>query len=136
MTPDETKNTNKPILCLDFDGVIHRYDSGWQGATNINDRVTDGFFEWLDQATQHFQIVIYSSRSKEPGAIDAMRSWLKVEWYRHWAPDDPPELPEISYATEKPPAMVTIDDRAVTFTGSWGDFDPEKLLSFKPWNKV
>jgi hypothetical protein len=26
---------SKPILCLDFDGTIHSYISGWQGADVI-----------------------------------------------------------------------------------------------------
>src|SRR5690606_25612227 len=66
----------KPILCVDFDGVIHRYDSGWQGATVITDGVVPGFFEWLDEAGQIFQIVVYSSRCRDPGACDAMANWL------------------------------------------------------------
>lgn len=40
---------------------------------------------------------------------------------------------EISWPLFKPPAMVTIDDRAITFTGEWPSIDA--LLAFKPWNK-
>lgn len=34
---------------------------------------------------------------------------------------------------DKPPAMLTIDDRAICFSGLWPD--PQQLLQFKPWNK-
>jgi hypothetical protein len=40
---------------------------------------------------------------------------------------------ELEWPTEKPPALVTIDDRAITFTGEWPAM--AELLAFKPWNK-
>ena len=42
-------------------------------------------------------------------------------------------LSQIEFPTEKPPAMVTLDDRAITFKGIWPDLD--ELLKFRPWNK-
>ncbi len=41
--------------------------------------------------------------------------------------------PAIDYPTAKPPALVTIDDRALTFDGTWPDMST--LQNFKPWNK-
>ncbi len=129
-----------PILCLDFDGVIHRYDSGWKGALTIQDDVTDGFFEWLDEAAKHFKIVVYSSRSKEPGAIDAMMLWLANQ-RRAWrerggkSPHEFGGAVALEFASTKPAAFLQIDDRALTFNGNWSDFDPTKLRAFKPWNK-
>ena len=132
----------KPILCLDFDGVIHRYDSPWAGACVIKDRVTEGFFKWAEEAAKHFRLVVYSSRSKEVGAADAMLRWLGDEYAREtWPAGDQPTtfwLPfEIEFAYEKPAAFLTIDDRGMTFMGSWTlpSISPESLLRFKPWNK-
>lgn len=131
----------KPIMCLDFDGVIHRYDSGWTGATVISDGVTDGFFEWLDKASKLFRIVIYSSRSSEPKAVEAMALWM-AEQRRLWragggqSVNDESGFPvQIEFADKKPAAFLTIDDRAITFEGDWSKLDPEMLLSFRPWNK-
>lgn len=35
----------------------------------------------------------------------------------------------------KPPAVVTVDDRAICFRGSFSEMEPPFLLRFKPWNK-
>jgi hypothetical protein len=40
---------------------------------------------------------------------------------------------QIQFGTNKPSALVTLDDRAVTFTGNWPSV--EDLLNFKPWNR-
>lgn len=133
---------NKPTLCLDFDGVIHSYSSGWKGATIIPDPPVPGAVAFILAALESFEVAIYSSRSKEPGGIEAMQRWLAVAYDRHVHPrlSGPPGLEAVDFAavrlqwpTAKPAAFVTLDDRAVTFTGTWPAVDD--LLAFKPWNK-
>ena len=105
----------KPILCLDFDGVIHSYTSGWKGADVIPDPPVPGAIEFIFRALPHFTVAIYSSRSGQEGGIDAMREWL-LDWIKQtdFKPGDwttPGTLGEAFYAiqwpTEKPPAMVS-----------------------------
>ena len=126
---------NKPILCLDFDGVIHSYTSGWQGADVIPDPPVDGAIAFMLEALQHFQVVIFSSRSHQAGGTAAaMQRWLRsnagATWYESPAG---PGLEDVRFVTEKPPAFVTLDDRALTFAGTWPNM--EFLKAFKPWNK-
>jgi hypothetical protein len=116
-----------PTLCIDFDGVIHSYDRGWQGGT-IYGELTDGFTEWVEQAVKHFKLVIYSSRSVTAEGREAMRSWLHERFG-----DDVDVLFE--FTAEKPPAFLTVDDRCVTFTGDWSKLDPVELRKFRPWNQ-
>lgn len=128
---------NKPILCLDFDGVIHSYTSGWQGAGVANDPPVQGTLDFLWEATRHFKVAIYSSRSKSL----AGRACMKRFMCKHFAvsttfsPDHTQDFlhEEFSYPWFKPSAFITIDDRALTFDGSWPSV--EALLAFKPWNK-
>lgn len=123
-----------PILCLDFDGVIHSYKSGWQGAAIIPDPPVAGAIEFLDAAVRRFSVVIYSSRSGEPGGIDAMRGWLSMFVHAAMPRCDAEHLLSlIEWPTSKPSAMVTLDDRAVQFTGIWPSID--ELAAFQPWNK-
>ena len=121
-----TVSDDRPILCVDFDGVIHDYKHGWQGG-KIYGSVTPGFFDWLSLALPLFRVVVYSSRSKDSGMIDAMRDWLIKENAGNELPDG------ISFSHEKPPAFLTIDDRALTFRGDWSEFMPAKLMQFRPW---
>lgn len=123
-----------PILLLDFDGVIHNYYSGWHGPLVIMDGVTDGFFQWLEEAVRHFTVVVHSSRSKEPGAIAMMRDWLDQQWLDHVG-ERFYQMPPIEFVSDKPAAFLSIDDRALTFTGDWNDFHPARLREFRPWNK-
>ena len=122
---------SKKILCLDFDGVIHSYSSGWQGADNIEDPPVPGALQWMKQAVLVFDVQIFSSRSNQEGGIAAMEHWLSYWEGRECGSAD--LLKEVSFPTEKPPAHVTLDDRAITFTGEWPYLSD--LVQFKPWNK-
>lgn len=127
---------DKPIICLDFDGVIHSYERGWQGG-EIYGTVVDGFFEWAWRAKGLFRLMVYSSRSKSPEGLAAMRDWLEehlIEWSKSQKGHNL-YLSDFEWAAEKPPAFLTIDDRAVQFRGDWNDLDlqPARLLSFRPW---
>jgi hypothetical protein len=128
----------KPILCIDFDGVIHSYDRGWQDGS-IYGNVVPGFFEWVEQARQYFRLVIYSSRSKTDEGVKQMGLWLHLkrnEWIQNGGKRDPVNPLEIEFAHEKPAAFLTIDDRAITFDGDWSSAKlyPICLRDFKPWN--
>jgi hypothetical protein len=126
---------SKPILCLDFDGVCHAYTSGWKGAELIPDDAVPGLFAFLEQAAHHFDIQVFSSRSNHPGGIEAMQEWFKQQ-YGKWLSGGGQggELPPISFPVQKPAAFVTLDDRAITFTGQWPDVD--FLRNFQPWYKT
>ncbi len=119
----------KPTICIDFDGVIHSYERGWQDG-EIYGTVVAGFFEWAERAQRRFRLVIYSSRSATDEGRAAMGAWLARQL--RWWTGDPLEF---TMSAEKPAAFLTIDDRAVQFRGDWSAWwlDPEQLLEFKPW---
>lgn len=122
---------NKPILCLDFDGTIHAYTSGWKGADVIPDPPVDGAFQFLESASEQFEVHVYSARSGLPGGIDAMQAWF----LRHgWEADEAGKPANITFPTSKPPAHVSIDDRALTFIGTWPTI--RSLVGFRPWNDL
>lgn len=126
----------KPILCVDFDGVVHSYDSGWQGAGVVKDPIVPGAIAFLLGAIQHFDVCIYSSRSSQPGGRQAMMDYLRKEagqcWYESPAG---PGLEDLRFPADKPAAFLTIDDRAICFDGNWSALNPAEMLKFKPWNK-
>lgn len=125
----------KPILCLDFDGVCHLYTSGWKGADVIPDEAVPGLFEFLERAAPIFDIQVFSSRSNQPGGMEAMQAWFEKQ-HEKWCLETGRESADlaISFPTQKPAAFVSLDDRAVTFTGQWPEVDT--LRKFKPWHKA
>ncbi len=127
---------SKPIICLDFDGVIHSYERGWQGG-EIYGSMIPGFLAWSIEAQTKFELVIYSSRSKDLSQIAAMIAWMLHQVSGRMMPNEINNwMAGFTFSREKPPAFLTIDDRAIQFTGNWAspELRMEDLLAFKPWN--
>jgi len=133
----------KRTVCLDFDGVIHSYTSGWQGADVVSDGPVPGaIFAMYGYHLANFEIAVFSSRSNQFGGVAAMKSAI-----RNWSMDalrgeNTPNyllsqvedfLNAIKYPTDKPAAWITQDDRAVQFKGTF--LTVEEINDFKPWYK-
>ncbi|MFT0875114.1 hypothetical protein VRZ08_01030 [Rhodopseudomonas sp. G2_2311] len=124
---------SKPVLCLDFDGVLHSYMSGWQGADVIPDPPVPGAWRFMKQAQEHFRVAVFSSRTSQPGGLAAMRVYVWRGLLEEFGRDALDVFELIEWPLEKPPALVSIDDRALTFDGSWPSV--ASLRRFQPWNK-
>ena len=113
----------KPTVVFDFDGVIHRYDSKWSGVEVISDGPVEGIKEAIDEIRKEYLVVIVSSRSATPEGSGAIEKWLCQY-----------NIIVDAIMSEKPPAVVYIDDRAITFDGNPNGL-LQKIKEFKPWNK-
>ena len=114
----------KQTVVFDFDGVIHSYTSGWQATEIIADPPVPGIKEAIEEIrAAGYEVVVVSTRCATMSGYGAIRAWL-----------DDHGIEVDGLRTEKPPAIVYIDDRAICFDG-----DPSKLLRkiqrFEPWNR-
>lgn len=123
-----------PTLSLDFDGVLHAYTSGWKGASVVPDGPVPGAMRFLVEAVHRFDVVVFSSRSHQPGGTqamgDAILSWLTEEVGFDVAMDT---FRRLSFPDVKPSAHLSIDDRGFCFEGIFPSLDD--IASFKPWNR-
>jgi trehalose-6-phosphatase len=113
-------------ILVDFDGVVHGYDSGWQGVTNIPDPPVPGVAEALAKMREESQVYILSTRGTEDVGVEAIQAYLD----KHGIEVD-------GIVKKKIPASLLIDDRAFRFNGDWEEVlefleDPD---CFTPWNK-
>ena len=128
---------HQATICIDFDGVIHSYTSGWKGVAVIPDPPVPGAIEFIEKAQDAgYRVAIYSSRSSSIRGRWAMKRWIEPHIIHHFgcdrvAADDCSLM--IRWPWFKPSAIVTIDDRAIRFDGTWPAI--EAIKSFKPWNQ-
>ena len=111
----------KHTVVFDFDGVIHSYKSGWKGPTNIPDPPVEGIKETIEKLREDYNVVIVSSRCVYEEGKKAIADWLKKYGI---VVDD--------IVTDKPPAIVYIDDRAICFDGNASTL-VDKVKNFKTW---
>ena len=95
-------------ICLDFDGVVHSYTSGWQGKLIINDPPVAGTKEAIDKLRMDYEVKIYSTRCDSEEGQEAIKRWL---WKYDIVVDE--------VCAHKPPAIIYIDDRGLQFNGDW-----------------
>lgn len=146
--------TYKKIISIDFDGVLNSYSSGWIEPDFIPDPPVPGAMKFLDTLINDhkdkFDVQIFSSRNRYKGGPRAMLTWIhywaKKELELERANAIHNYLSEIinnyvngeciysQFPAEKPPAHLTIDDRALTFKGVFPS--TEEIEKFTPWNKV
>lgn len=126
----------KKRVFVDFDGVLHRYTSKWEGPAVIPDGpMIDtargrSSIDWLRSLIQSgkFVIHIYSRRGADPalGGIGAMKAWLQQHGL------EARYLKQLKFETGKPEMFILIDDRCLQFQGQF----PEawELERFRPWS--
>lgn len=136
----ENQMKSNPIICVDFDGVIHSYKSGWHGANVVMDEPVPGAIEWLISfLPEPFKekeypggkpiVCIYSARSDQLGGIKAMQEWL----IGFGLPSDYITENILQFPKTKPPAFLTIDDRCIRFNGVFPT--ENEMVNFIPWFK-
>lgn len=117
----------KPKICVDFDGVLHSYVSGWTG-TEPADEAVSGAREFVHFLMQEgFAVYVLSCRARDAAGVAGMERWLS----RHGFP------PGITVTVEKPHAELYVDDKGLRFEGDFADIIiriRERRLT--PWNQA
>jgi hypothetical protein len=102
--------SRRRTICLDFDGVVHSYLSGWHGDAVIPDPPIHRVDQAIARLRKDFRVVIYSARCRNQEGVQAIEDWLAKN-----------EIEVDDVCKDKPPAHVYVDDRAVRFTGDWDE---------------
>ncbi len=98
---------HKKTVAIDFDGVLHTYDKGWQDG-EIYGELVPGAGEILGKLSeQGYRLVVFTTRSDQDSVEEALRRWGVLPYFD--------EITNI-----KPIAVAYVDDRAVPFRGDWG----------------
>lgn len=115
-------NINGRTIIFDFDGVIHSYVSGWEGAGIANDPPVEGIKEAIEALKENnYHVVVFSSRCRHEEGIKCIEDYLK----KH-------DISADKITTEKVPAWLTIDDRCLCFDGDSASL-LTKINNFSPW---
>ncbi|MEK7497713.1 MAG: hypothetical protein AAB656_02230 [Patescibacteria group bacterium] len=107
------------LIAVDFDGVIHRYNKGWQDGS-IYDIPTNGSKEQLKRLVEKgYKVVIFTTRLNPEMGDDVnleekkMDEWLIANGFERG-------VHYHSITALKPKANFYIDDHAIRFT-NWKD---------------
>jgi hypothetical protein len=109
------KKTMPQTVAVDFDGVIHSYDKGWQDGT-IYGYPIDGAFEGLMRLMEEYAVFIFTTRDAA-----SVAEWIQLKSNIPCVVHVNPAMEfwnvqgELLVTNRKFPAVAYIDDRAIRF---------------------
>jgi len=109
------KEDFKPVICVDFDGVIHNY-SGWKGEDVFEEPIEGSQQAIRDLQALGYRVILFTCRKDSP----PIRKWLKENGFTFDGINTTKFNPQ-GTNDMKPSAEWYIDDHAVKFSGSWMD---------------
>jgi hypothetical protein len=103
-------------IMIDFDGVIHKYSSGW-GDGSIYDDPIDGSKEAIEQfRNDGYKVIIFTARLSEiahgKSGVSEQKKMIE-DWLKKY------KIEVDGMMAEKLPASIYIDDNAFWFNGKW-----------------
>jgi hypothetical protein len=111
----------KKTVVFDFDGVIHSYVSGWKGVDVIPDPPNEDVILVINSLrAKGYEVLVVSTRCSDPSGREAIIEYLN----KYGVTVD-------GLCSEKPPALVYVDDRAVCYRP--GMYLLEVIEHFEPW---
>ena len=108
--PDELVN-----LGIDFDGVIHKNSKGYYDGT-IYDEPIEGVHEALKTLSNKYTLILFTTKAKPDRGLINGRHTVELIWERLKKHNLDQYISKVT--SEKPRAVVYIDDKALRFT-SW-----------------
>ena len=111
-------------IVFDFDGVIHKYSRGWQDGS-IYDKPVSGIKEVINELQRDQDIYIVTTRARELSGEYVVRDYLD----KHGIEYD-------MVTSVKVPAIVYVDDRALTFNPDNISTLVKSIKNFQPWQDI
>ena len=118
----------KKTICIDFDGVLHDYSKGYQGEDVFGQMITGADIGTSTLRKKGWTIIIFTTRKK----TEALEDWLKENNISYDYINENPNQP--ADTSDKICADVYLDDRGITFRGSWDEWLIREICDFEPWN--
>jgi hypothetical protein len=106
------KHENNNNISIDFDGVIHGNSKGFHDGT-VYDEPIDGAVEAIKSLSKKYNIVIFSAKAKPDRPLVNGMTGIELIW--EWLEEYNLSQYIAEVTSEKPRAIVYIDDKAIRF---------------------
>lgn len=114
---DQIKIDESNNLCIDFDGVIHSNELGYNDGTIYGTPIV-GTREAIIKLSKTYNIIIFTSKALPDRPLVNGKTGIELIWEWLAKYDLDTYISEITY--EKPRAIAYIDDKAIRFI-TWDD---------------